>query len=230
MTTPLLLGPRERALHLGLDALNDTELVALVLGTGGAREPVGVLASRLLASCGGLAGLARAGLGELANRGGVGPAKAARLAAAIEIGKRMAEAQEETKARLPDPAAVHAWAAPRLARLEHEELWLLSLDGKNGLRAARRVAQGGLHGLQVSTRDVLRTALREAASGFVLVHNHPSGDPTPSALDARFTREVARAGHVVDTPLVDHVVVAREGYVSMFATGVLDVTPGDTAA
>jgi DNA repair protein RadC len=95
------------------------------------------------------------------------------------------------------------------------------LDGYQSLRAARRVAVGGLHGLSVRPRDPLRLALRDGGSAFVLVHNHPSGDPTPSTEDLRFTRELAAAAEVVGVPLLDHVIVARGGYVSLLDRGLL---------
>ncbi len=204
------VGPRERAVAVGVDGLGDAELVAIVLGTGSRGLPVGVLAQMLLDEHGGIPGLVRAGLGELSQRAGVGVAKGARIAAAIELGRRATLAASlDTPVRLPTRAAVEAWARPRLATLDHEELWLLALDGHHGLRAARRVASGGIHGLHVAPRDPLRIALREAATGFVLVHNHPSGDPSPSEEDMTFTRAVAGAAAVVGVPLLDHVVVAR---------------------
>src|SRR5580692_6648534 len=164
------VGPRERAVAGGIDQMGDADLVALVLGTGCLGLPVGVLAATILEEQGGIGGLARAGIGELGQRAGMGPAKGARLAAAVEM-----------------------WARPRLATLDHEELWVLALDGHHGLRAARRVASGGIHGLHVAALDPIRVALREAASAFILVHNHPSGDPAPSDEDIAFTRAVADA-------------------------------------
>ena len=215
-------GPRERAVEEGLGALGDAELVALLLGTGHADEPVMVLAAALLEEAGGLEGLARSGLGELAARRGVGLAKGARLAAAVELGRRVAAAQaRRSDARFPTSAAVDGWARPRLAALDHEELWALVLDGHQGLRAARRVASGGLHGMHVGARDPLRIALRDGGSAFVLVHNHPSGDPSASREDLRFTEQVAEAADVVGVPLLDHVIVARGGYLSMLDHGVL---------
>ncbi len=212
----LLLGPRERLLHVGIESLCDEELVALLLGTGSATESVKVLATRLLEEYRTLDGLARAGIGELRARRGVGQAKAARIAAAIELGRRaFAVSQKPPPIRFPEGRAVHAWARGHLSTLDHEELWILALDGGNGLRAARRVATGGLHGIFVSARDPLRIALREGASAFILVHNHPSGDPTPSREDVEFTERIAHAADVVATPLVDHVVVARASFVSM---------------
>jgi len=223
-TALLATGPRERLVDIGIDALGDAELLALLLGTGHPTESVEVLASRLLDEQGGLAGLARAGLGELAGRRGVGMVKGGRIAAAVELGRRVAIASAVlSRVKLPDCRAVDAWARPRLGSLDHEELWMLALDGNNRLRAARRVASGGLHGMYVSARDPLRFALREGASAFILVHNHPSGDPTPSAEDVTFTASVAAAGRVVSTPLLDHVVVARASYASMLD---LDLIPG----
>jgi DNA repair protein RadC len=216
------IGPRERALAAGIETLGDEELVAIVLGTGVAGVPVTVLAAMLVAEHGGVGGLARAGIGELAQRSGVGTAKAARLAAAIELGRRAIDAaSSEAPRRLADREAVERWARPRLATIDHEELWLLAVDGHYGLRAARRVASGGIHGLHVGTRDPLRIAIREAASAFVLVHNHPSGDPTPSAEDVAFTGSLADAAALVGTPLLDHVIIARRRAVSMLELGLI---------
>jgi DNA repair protein RadC len=222
------VGPRERAVDAGIETLGDADLVALVLGTGRPGEPVSVLAAAIVEEHGGVAGLGRAGMGELASRAGIGRAKGARLAAAVELGKRVAlAAAVASSVEMPDARAVEAWARPRIASLDHEELWMLALDGRNGLRAARRVAAGGLHGMHVRTRDPLRHALREGASAFVLVHNHPSGDPVPSEEDVAFTRALVEAASVVGAPLVDHVVVARRGYTSMLERGWIDPPPPD---
>jgi DNA repair protein RadC len=113
--------------------------------------------------------------------------------------------------------------APEIGALAHEEMWVVCLDGRNRVRASRRVAQGGLHGCAVLPRDVLRVAVHEAASAIVLVHNHPSDDPTPSAEDLVMTRRAAEAAAIVGVPLVDHVIVAPSGrYTSMLDLGVLE--------
>jgi DNA repair protein RadC len=216
-------GPRERVAIDGVASLSDAELLALVLGTGRKREPVHVLSAALLEEAGGLAGLAKAGLGLLSARAGVGPAKGARLAAALELGRRAATHAAPVHVR--SAVDVAEWARGRIAHLDHEELWLLALDGASRLRAARRIAAGGLHGVHVATRDPLRGALREAASAFVLVHNHPSGDPTASTEDLYFTDRVARAAEVVGTPLVDHVIVARDGWRSLAEIGAIRRPP-----
>jgi DNA repair protein RadC len=210
---------RGRARAEGIDALSDAELLAVIMGTGRKGDRTGVLSAELLAENGGVGGLAKAGLGQLAALAGVGPLKAARLAAAFEIGRRAHSPRAPERVRCSHD--VHRWAQARVAALEHEELWMLALDGNNGLRAARRVAMGGLHGAQVSTRDALRCALREGASAFVLVHNHPSGDPTPSPQDLDFTERVVNAADLVGTPLVDHVVVAGAEHRSLAELGLM---------
>jgi DNA repair protein RadC len=212
-------GPRERAVADGIEVLSDAELVAVILGTGRRGEPAAVLGAALLAELGGVDGLARAGIGALAARAGVGRAKGARVAAALELGRRARMRAPPNRVR--DGGDVMCWARARLSALEHEELWVLALDGNNGLRAARRVAMGGLHGVHVRARDPLRFALREGASAFVLVHNHPSGDPSPSAEDVDFTDRVVAAAEMVGTPCVDHVIVADDAHTSLAELGLL---------
>jgi DNA repair protein RadC len=213
-------GARERAVEIGIEALGDDDLIALVLGTGKAGQSVAIVAARLLEDSGGLLGMMRLGVGGIAAQDGVGAVKAARLFAGFEMGRRaLTEELRAGRFRFCDADAVERWARPRLASLEHEELWVLALDGRQGLRAARRVALGGVHGLHVSVRDVLRVAVREAASAFIAVHNHPSGDPTPSQQDVEFTARLAEAAETVGTPMLDHVVVARGGHTSLLAYG-----------
>jgi DNA repair protein RadC len=214
-------GPRERAVREGLAEITDVDLVALVLGTGARGLPVTAVASTLVEVHGGVEGLSRTSASQLAPALGVGPAKALRLAACFELGRRAAASRLAARARLATSTEVAALMRPRLAHLDHEEMWLIALDGQNGLRAIRRIAQGGLHGCSVSARDILRSALVEAASAIVLVHNHPSRDPTPSAEDIAMTRIVQEAGDVVGVPIVDHVVVAGDRHASMLDLGLL---------
>jgi len=207
---------RERALLHGVEGLGDAELVALLVGTGAEGEPAMSVAARLLDTTCGLAGLPRLGGHGLAERRGIGPAKAVRILAALELGRRAAmRALSETGEALTSFDAVVDWARPRLAGLEYEEVWLLGLDARNVLRTARRVAQGGVHGCAVLPRDILRPALRDAASAIILLHNHPSGDPTPSSEDIFMTRALAAACDVVGVALLDHVIVARGGASSL---------------
>jgi DNA repair protein RadC len=203
---------RERAQREGVSSLSDADLLALLLATGAAGQPVARVAQDLLNEVGGVERLERVGPYRLSEQRGIGLIKATRLLAAIELGRRV------TLKSLCDDGtifasfeAVAAWAQPRLAALDHEEVWLLCLDAKNALRSARRIARGGLHGCALRPADVLRPALEDAASGIVLVHNHPSGDPSPSAADIEMTRALVDACHIIGLHLLDHVVVARAG-------------------
>ncbi|MCW5815057.1 MAG: DNA repair protein [Labilithrix sp.] len=142
-------------------------------------------------------------------------AAARAIAAAFELGRRVERARATAGVRVFDSGALVRWATPRLGSLAHEEVWLLALDGNMHLRAARCVARGGLHGAAMRAADPVRAAIRLDASAFLLVHNHPSGDPTPSAEDIAATRRIAAVAAIADIPLLDHVVIARSGHVSI---------------
>jgi DNA repair protein RadC len=211
---------RERALQSGVTELGDVELVALLLGSGSVGHTVEGLALALLQAVGGVEGLARLGPHAFAAQPGIGPAKAARVAAALELGRRsFLRALQERRVLIDSFEAAAAWAHPLLAALDHEEVWLLCLDGRSALKSSRRIAQGGQHGCALTARDVLAPAVKDAASAILLVHNHPSGDPRPSPDDVAMTSHVAKCAELIGIPLVDHVVVARNG-----ARSVLDET------
>jgi len=192
--------------------LGDVELIALLLGTGSTEQSVERLAQSLLERAGGIEGIARLGPHAFAEEHGVGPVKATRLAAALELGQRvLIRALAERRQVLDCFEAVADWARPRLAALDHEEVWLLCLDGRSGLKSSSRIAQGGLHGCALTARDVLTPAVKNGAAAILLVHNHPSGDPQPSPDDIEMTRHVARCSELIGIPLLDHIVVARNG-------------------
>jgi DNA repair protein RadC len=200
-----------------LYASSDAELVALFLARQSSSR-----AQRLLEAACGLGGVAELGAQALTEQCGLTRGEALRVAAALELGRRAELARLAERPTLGSFDSVVEWARPRLAAFDHEEVWLLSLDGRNGLKAARRVAQGGLHGCALTVRDVLRPALRDGASAILLVHNHPSGDPGASPEDVAMTRALAVACDVVGVPLLDHVIVARGGASSLFELGALD--------
>ncbi|EYF02002.1 RadC family protein [Chondromyces apiculatus] len=215
-------GPRERALEEGLGALGDADLLAIVLGTGLPGRPVTMLSASILHHFAGLDGISRLGPHAIAEHPGLGLAKALRISASIELGRRIHERAIRPRPPVRTSAAIAAWCIAHLGPLEHEEVWVIALDGRNGMRGARCVAQGGLHGCSVAARDILRAALADAAAAMVLVHNHPSGDPNPSPEDVDMTRAVAAAGILVGVPLVDHVILAPDGhYASLLDLGVI---------
>lgn len=214
---------RERALERGVDALTDEQLVAILVERGTEGEPLERRVERLLREAGGLAGLVSRGVGGLATELGLGLACGARIAAAIELGVRASRLGKDLEPKSASSAFdVERWARTRIATLGHEELWALLLDTRNRIAGERLLARGGLHACAITARDVLRPVVREASSAFVLVHNHPGGDPCPSREDVTFTRTVSAAAETLGIALVDHVIVAREGHVSMLEAGLLD--------
>lgn len=218
-------GPRERLQRLEAEALSDVELVALLLGAGRAGEGVRALSENLLTEHGGLAGLSRARLGELAERPGVGLAKGARIVAAVEMGRRLGSraALRSGVATCLRSADVDRALRPRLATLDHERLLAIGLDARGRVVREILLAQGGLTGCAIAPRDAFRRIVREAVASFVLVHNHPSGDPTPSVDDARLTERMDAAGRLLGVPMLDHVIVAESGYFSFADAGLLEM-------
>ncbi|WP_437671814.1 JAB domain-containing protein [Sorangium sp. So ce131] len=215
-------GPRERALEEGIWSLGDADLLAIVLGSGLVGTPVTLVSAALLARFSGLEGISRLGPHALAEHPGLGLAKALRIAASLELGRRAFERAARPRPPVRSSASIAAWCAAHLGPLDHEQMWVISLDGRNGMRGARRVAQGGLHGCSVAARDILRAALADAASALVLVHNHPSGDPAPSPEDMLMTDAVVAAGDVVGVPLVDHIILSPDGhYASLHDLGMI---------
>lgn len=207
--------PRERLGDHGTGVLADGELLALVLRSGGAGDDVLGLAQRLLAHAGGVAGLARLNPRELAAVSGIGPAKAAAVVAAFEIGRRAMSALARERAQVIGPADAAALLAPRLAHLEREESIVLVLDRRHRLLRGAVVGVGGVAHSPMEPREVLQAALREPAAAAILVaHNHPSGDPTPSPDDLAVTRRLAHAAEIVGLEFVDHLVVAARGWSS----------------
>ncbi len=207
--------PRERLIALGSEALHDAELIALLLRTGGADADAMGLAARLLADCGGLAGLSRAAPRQLAAQAGVGPAKSGALCAAFELGRRVAAATHEPGRAIRGPADVHAHFHPRLRHATRERFIVVLLDGRHRVIRHALVSQGTLTASLVHPREVFRPALREPAAAVVLVHNHPSGDPAPSREDVEITRRLVEAGRLLGVPVLDHVVVAERGFASL---------------
>lgn len=201
--------------------LSDAELLALVLRTGARGRDALDLARRLLREHGGLRGVGRASPGELVSARGLGPAKAASLAAALELGRRLAAGTLRPGVAVRGPAEVYRHFRARLRDSACERFLVVLLDGRHRLLRAEVVSQGTLTASLVHPREVFRPALREAAAAILVVHNHPSGDPTPSPEDREVTRRLAAAGELLGVRLLDHVVVAERGFVSLREEGVL---------
>jgi DNA repair protein RadC len=214
--------PRERLRHLGADHLTTAELLAILIGAGSAGQSALALGYEVLrTSRGSLRGLASRPVAALTTIAGIGPARATVIHAALELGRRLAAESPGIRPPLRSPADVVAAVGARLADLAAEELHVLILDSQHRLARDVTVTRGLLNSSPVHAREVFREAIAESAAAVVLVHNHPSGDPTPSADDIRVTKELVAAGQLLDIPVYDHVIIGRLGFVSLAEQGML---------
>jgi DNA repair protein RadC len=214
--------PRERLWSLGPAALTTVELLAIVLGTGGCGQNVLRLAAQLLeVSEGSLRRLAQRPCAELLRSRGIGPTKAGRLLAAFELGARAAREERPPVQRIREPEDVIRLFGTRLRDLQVEEFHLLALDSQSQVLREVLITRGLLNSSLVHPREVFRAAIAEAAAGIIVVHNHPSGDPTPSAEDRAATQQLVSAGRLLDLPLYDHVIIAGDRFVSFATAGLL---------
>jgi DNA repair protein RadC len=214
--------PRERLWALGPSALTTAELLAILLGTGGGGQDVLELAWGLLeVSDGSLRRLAQRPNAELLRTPGIGPTKAARLVAAFELGTRAAREERPPVQRIREPEDVLHLFGSRLRDLQVEEFHLLALDSQSQVLREVLITRGLLNSSLVHPREVFRAAIAEAAAGIIVVHNHPSGDPTPSAEDRAATKQLVSAGRLLDVPLYDHVIIAGDRFVSFATAGLL---------
>jgi DNA repair protein RadC len=214
--------PRERLRTLGPGALTAVELLAILLGTGtSARDAITVAGDLLAAAGGSLPALARRPVGQLAGVCGVGAAKAARVAAALELARRTSADADGADGVIRSPADVHRRCGPALRDLSVEEFRLLALDTQHRVVRELLITRGLLDSSLVHPREVFRAAIAEAAAGIVVVHNHPSGNPAPSADDRAVTRQLTEAGRLLDVPVYDHVIVGGARYFSFAEAGLL---------
>ena len=204
--------PRERLLQSGASALSNAELLAILLRTGTAGESALDVGRRLLASHG-LDGLQRLDADLLAREHGLGPASAAQIKAALELGRRLATLQPEDRPRISGPEDVAGLVAAEMAALEQEELRLLLLNTKNEVLSIRTVYRGSVNSTHVRIGELLRDAVRRNAPAIIAGHNHPSGDPTPSREDVAMTKELVAGGKLLDVDVLDHVVIGSGGRV-----------------
>jgi DNA repair protein RadC len=211
--------PRERLRELGPSYLNNAELIAILLRVGSEGESVLSLASRMLSTFGGLAGLARASYGELCALHGISDAKACQLMAALELGRRLVSLQPEDRAVIRSPQDVFNLLSAEMGFLQQEHLRVLLLNTKNEVLATQEIYKGNVNSAVVRVAEVLRPAIRENCPSIIIVHNHPSGDPTPSHEDILVTRQIRTSAEMMDIELLDHVIIGGQRYVSLKEKG-----------
>ena len=216
---PMDMRPRERMLYAGSSALNTAELLAIILRVGGRGESAIRMAERLLAQFGGITGLAQANFDELCRAHGIGEAKATQIKAALELGRRLLAASPQERPQVRSPADVANLLMMEMGLLEQEHLRAVLLDTKNYVVRVAGVYTGSLNTAVVRVGEVFREAIRANCASIIVVHNHPSGDPTPSPEDVRVTEMLVDAGKLLDIAVLDHLVIGRNRYVSLKERG-----------
>ena len=211
--------PRERLIRAGEGALSTSELLAIILRTGTGGESALDMASRLLSSYGGLAGLARASFAELLAERGMGEAKTSQLKSALELGRRMLLSSPEDRFLVRSPSDVAQLLMAEMAHLQQEHFQVLYLDTRNRLLGSETVYVGSLNASQVRVAEVFRDAVKRNCAAIIVAHNHPSGDPTPSPEDVQVTRQLVAAGNLLDIEVLDHLVIGQQRFVSLRERG-----------
>jgi DNA repair protein RadC len=211
--------PRERLAKLGPQALSSAELIAILLRVGVAGEGAVVVGQRMLNHFGGITGLHRANFDEITAQHGVGPAKAAQLKAAIELGRRLTLESPDERPSINSPADAAALIQYEMSAFEQEHLRVIHLNTRNRVLGLEDVYRGSLNSSQVRVGELFKSAIRRNASAIIIAHNHPSGDPTPSPDDVAITRAIVQAGKLLDIDVLDHLVIGQGRFVSMKERG-----------
>lgn len=211
--------PRERLARLGAHVLSKAELIAILLRTGIPGENAVQVGQRVLNELGGLAGVHRASFEEVKDLHGIGPAKAAQIKAAIELGRRLTVEAPEERPVIHSPGDAAALVQYEMSALEQEELRVVLLDTRNRVLDIVFVYRGSLNSSQVRVGELFKDAIRRNSAAIIVVHNHPSGDPAPSPDDIALTRAIVEAGKLLDIEVLDHLVIGRGRYVSLKERG-----------
>jgi len=216
---PLGERPRERLLYAGAAALSSTELLAIILRVGVGGESVLSVAQRMLARFDGLAGLARASTAELTAVHGIGEAKVAQVKAAFELGRRLLVTAPVERPQVRSPADAAQLLMAEMSLLEQEHLRLILLDTKNYVLSIPTVYVGSLNTSLIRIGELFRYALKDNCAALIVVHNHPSGDPTPSPEDVTVTRKIVEGGQLLDIEVLDHLIIGRGRFISLKERG-----------
>ncbi|MFD1426439.1 RadC family protein [Kroppenstedtia sanguinis] len=213
--------PRERLSREGPASLSNVELVAILLRTGFSSESVIQLANRVLSQSEGLKGLADSTLNELVQIKGIGPAKAIQVLAGIELGRRVYRALPAERTQIRSPGDAADYVMDEMRHLSQEHFLCLFLNTKNRVIDKKCIFVGSLNSSVVHPREVFREAIRRSSAGVICVHNHPSGDPTPSREDIHVTERLVEVGQIVGIELLDHIIIGDHRYYSMKEKGII---------
>jgi DNA repair protein RadC len=211
--------PRERLASLGATSLSNAELIAILLRTGIKGINAVQLGQKILMDCGGLAGVHRLSYTELCRMRGVGPAKAAQIKAAVELGNRFAASTPTEHPVIQSPEDAASLILYEMGALEQEHLNVMLLDTRNRMVKLVEVYRGSLNSSLIRVSEVFKEAVRANAAAIIVVHNHPSGDPTPSPEDISVTHAIVQAGKLLDIEVLDHIVVGKNKFISLKSRG-----------
>ncbi len=203
--------PRERLRHYGPQSLNNADLMAILLRTGMQGENVIAMAHRLISTFKGLEGLGKASFTELIEEKGISEAKACQLMAALELGRRAVSLAREDKPLISHPRDIYSLLGAEMSGLDQEHIKVVLLNTRNEVMSVHEIYKGNVHTAIIRVAEVIRPAIRENAPAMVAVHNHPTGDPEPSAQDVSMTVDVRQAAELLDIELVDHVIIGKGG-------------------
>lgn len=208
--------PRERLQRHGAEALSTSELIALLMGSGSQGESVMLTAQKLLSQFGNLQNIAQASVEELSHIKGIGVAKATKLKAAFELGRRLEDPDYQNKASpVQSPEEAYKSIQEKLKGKKKEYFYVLCLDTRNRVHNKKQVSMGNLDSSIVHPREVFKDAIASLAASVIFVHNHPSGDLEPSSEDVNLTRRLVEAGDLLGIPVLDHIIVSDMGYTSL---------------
>ena len=207
--------PRERLAEHGASSLSNAELIAILLRVGVQGENAVQLGQRLLTEFGGLKGLQQAPLQDVQKIHGIGFAKATQIKAAIELGQRLSKATPQEKPPISSPEDAASLVMYEMSALVQEELWVLLLDTRNRVISIEKIYKGSLNSSMVRVGELFKPAISRNAASIIIVHNHPSGDPSPSPEDVALTRNIIQSGKILDVEVLDHLVIGHGKYVSL---------------
>lgn len=215
--------PREKLISKGLASLSDAELLAILIGSGSAKESAVELSKKILRDCkNNLHTLGKKSVNDLkTGYHGIGEAKAISIVASLELGRRRKLQETETRPKISCSKDVSNIFQPILGDLHHEEFWVLMLNRSNQVIAKNKVSQGGLSGTVIDVRLILKSAIDHLASSIILCHNHPSGNVQPSDADTKVTKKMSEAGRIMDIPVLDHIIVTDGSYFSYADEGMI---------
>jgi DNA repair protein RadC len=211
---PADMRPREKMLSQGEIGLSDAELLAIILGNGTRNISALDLANKLIIEHKGLRNLKEVSLDELTHEKGIGPAKAVSIKAAIELGRRISMGNR-IRETIKSPEDVKNLVMEEMRYYDREHFRVLYLDRKGGLIIWEDISVGGLHSSIVHPREVFKPAIKRSAASIILIHNHPSGDPTPSREDIEVTRRLMEAGGIMGIDVLDHIIIGEASYCSL---------------